>query len=164
MAGRGRRLYRQPQPDRHPGPALYRPELRASGRACHGTPRARTSLGRGAEADVLPATRDSLWPFQPGCRGRGSQRAHPRDDGIFQADARSVAPGGSPDPVSYEQIWFEETGFLSTPVYQRDGLAEGASIDGPSLITQFDTTTLVPPGWTVRVDGAMNMIMERTNG
>ncbi|WJS85923.1 hydantoinase/oxoprolinase family protein [Paracoccus sp. TOH] len=73
-------------------------------------------------------------------------------------------PEGSPDPVSHERIWFEETGFLSAPVYQRDGLAEGASIDGPSLITQFDTTTLVPPGWTVRVDGAMNMIMERTNG
>lgn len=72
-------------------------------------------------------------------------------------------PQGEPKPVSSEQIWFEQTGFVSTPVYARDDLPEGVSLKGPVLITQFDSTTLVPPAWTVRVDAAMNMIMDRTN-
>lgn len=78
-------------------------------------------------------------------------------------ELEAARPEGSSEPVSHERIWFENDGFVETPVYHRDGLAEGVSISGPTLIIQFDTTTLVPPGWTVRVDGAMNMIMERNN-
>ena len=62
------------------------------------------------------------------------------------------------------EIWFSEDERLVTPVYARDSLPEGALIPGPALITQFDSTTLVPPRWTLRVDAAMNMIMERDNG
>ncbi|KGJ02638.1 N-methylhydantoinase A [Paracoccus halophilus] len=75
----------------------------------------------------------------------------------------AARPDGKAEPVATEQIWFEQTGFVPSPVYQREQLAEGTSLFGPALITQFDTTTLVPPGWTIRVDGAMNMIMERNN-
>lgn len=77
--------------------------------------------------------------------------------------ADALRPSGPPVPVSTEEIWFENSGFVATPVYARDGLAEGVSLIGPALITQFDTTTLVPPAWTIRVDGAMNMIMERSD-
>ncbi len=72
-------------------------------------------------------------------------------------------PQGEPKPVSTEEIWFEETGYVPTPVYAREELAEGVSLKGPVLITQFDSTTVVPPAWTVRVDAAMNMIMDRTD-
>ncbi|WEJ81135.1 hydantoinase/oxoprolinase family protein (plasmid) [Paracoccus versutus] len=75
----------------------------------------------------------------------------------------AARPAGEAKPAATEQIWFEQTGFVPTPVYARDGLAEGVGIIGPALITQFDTTTLVPPGWTLRIDGAMNMIMERND-
>lgn len=75
----------------------------------------------------------------------------------------AARPGGEVRPAATEQIWFEQTGFVPTPVYAREGLAEGSRIAGPALITQFDTTTLVPPGWMLRVDEAMNMIMERND-
>ncbi|MBL0933291.1 MAG: hydantoinase/oxoprolinase family protein [Rhizobiaceae bacterium] len=72
-------------------------------------------------------------------------------------------PDSAAQPASVDAIWFETTGVVATPVYLRDDLPEGASLAGPALITQFDTTTLVPPGWTVRVDAAMNLIMDRTD-
>ena len=68
-----------------------------------------------------------------------------------------------PSPVTWSDVWFSEEESLSTPVYARDKLPEGALIEGPALITQFDSTTLVPPRWSLRVDAAMNMIMERNN-
>ena len=69
-----------------------------------------------------------------------------------------------PSPVTWSDVWFSEEESLSTPVYARDKLPEGALLEGPALITQFDSTTLVPPRWSLRVDAAMNMIMERNNG
>ncbi|MDP0926709.1 hydantoinase/oxoprolinase family protein [Paracoccus onubensis] len=75
----------------------------------------------------------------------------------------AARPLGKARPAATERIWFERTGFVPTPVYDRDGLAEGTRISGPALITQFDTTTLVPPDWTLSVDAAMNMIMERND-
>jgi N-methylhydantoinase A len=31
---------------------------------------------------------------------------------------------------------------------------------GPAVVYQYDTTTLIPPGWTAEVDGRQNLIME----
>jgi N-methylhydantoinase A len=34
-------------------------------------------------------------------------------------------------------------------------------IAGPAVVEQFDATTVIPPGWTGRVDGYRNLILER---
>lgn len=47
----------------------------------------------------------------------------------------------------------------ATRIYRRDGLAAGAILPGPAIIGQADTTTLVPPGFNVRVDAAGNLIL-----
>jgi N-methylhydantoinase A len=49
-------------------------------------------------------------------------------------------------------VWFAGSGFRSTPVYWRPGLTAGAIITGPVIIEAVDSTTVVPPGWTGRVD------------
>lgn len=89
-------------------------------------------------------------------RIRASMNFSRRDTDVHRPDSPT-------QPASVDDIWFEKTGVAATPVYRRDDLPEGASFAGPALITQFDTTTLVPPGWTVRVDAAMNLIMDRTD-
>jgi N-methylhydantoinase A len=33
-------------------------------------------------------------------------------------------------------------------------------IPGPAIVRQLDATTLLPPGWTGRVDGYLNLILE----
>jgi N-methylhydantoinase A len=36
-------------------------------------------------------------------------------------------------------------------------------IEGPAIVEQDDTTTLVTPGWRGRVDRLGNLVLERTN-
>jgi N-methylhydantoinase A len=46
-------------------------------------------------------------------------------------------------------------------VYERGSLAVGASIDGPALVTEAQTTTVVPSGFTLRVNQARQLILRR---
>jgi N-methylhydantoinase A len=50
------------------------------------------------------------------------------------------------------QVWFAETGFVSTPIYARDRLPLEVELHGPCIVEQMDTTTVVPPRATLRVD------------
>lgn len=43
------------------------------------------------------------------------------------------------------KVWFPETGYVATPVYERDRLPADCRITGPAIIEQMDTTTVVPP-------------------
>jgi N-methylhydantoinase A len=50
------------------------------------------------------------------------------------------------------QVWFPETGYVATPVYDRDRLPAETRIAGPAVIEQMDTTTIAPPGATLTQD------------
>lgn len=89
----------------------------------------------------------------------------------FRLTARSVAPpptvatknevvSSQPDPFETRRVWFGGRIYESTPVYRRDRLTKGCKLTGPLVIDQFDATTVVYPGDTVRVDDAMNLIIE----
>ena len=69
-------------------------------------------------------------------------------------------PSGPIAPTAHQSVWFSDAGPVRTPLYDRDTLPEGTAINGPAIITQLDTTTIVPPRATICVDHAMNMIME----
>jgi N-methylhydantoinase A len=58
------------------------------------------------------------------------------------------------------QVYFAKQGWIDTPVFQREQLAQGATVDGPAIIEQYDSATLVAPAWTARVDelGNLNMV------
>lgn len=43
------------------------------------------------------------------------------------------------------EVWFPETGFVPTPVYDRARLPAGARLAGPAIVEQMDATTVVPP-------------------
>jgi N-methylhydantoinase A len=50
------------------------------------------------------------------------------------------------DAVSGKRkVWFPETGFVTTPVYDRERLPARCRITGPAIVEQMDTTTVVPP-------------------
>jgi len=46
-------------------------------------------------------------------------------------------------------------------LYERNRLDIGATIAGPTIVEQFDATTVIPPGWSGRVDGYSNLILTR---
>jgi len=47
--------------------------------------------------------------------------------------------------IEKRKAWYPETGFIATPVYDRDRLPARCRIAGPAIIEQMDTTTVVPP-------------------
>lgn len=60
--------------------------------------------------------------------------------------------------------YFSETGVTATPVYQRAALPAGARVDGPAIIEQADTTTVIYPGQHCEVDGAANLLIRTGAG
>ena len=54
-------------------------------------------------------------------------------------------------------------GWLPTPVMARRNLA-GELLAGPLIIEEYDTTTVVKPGWSARLDDWNNIVLERADG
>jgi N-methylhydantoinase A len=66
-------------------------------------------------------------------------------------------PGG---PVSHRGAYFEEIGaYEQTPIYRRATLVRDQEIDGPAIVEQADTTTVLYPGQALRVDHSGNLIV-----
>lgn len=62
----------------------------------------------------------------------------------------------SPAPVDYRQVYFNGT-WTSTPIYQRDDLHAGMKLEGPAVIDQLDSTTVVPPAASASIDEWLNI-------
>jgi N-methylhydantoinase A/oxoprolinase/acetone carboxylase beta subunit len=73
----------------------------------------------------------------------------------------AALPAGPPaDPVARRTAYFEEGGaYEPTPIYRRSALVRDQAIVGPAIVEQPDTTTVVYPGQTLRVDGAGTLIV-----
>ena len=54
--------------------------------------------------------------------------------------------------VGERQAFFPETGVVSMPVYQRHQLGSGAQLQGPAVVEDEWSTTLVYPGQQLHVD------------
>jgi N-methylhydantoinase A len=65
---------------------------------------------------------------------------------VPKAELAKTGPSGVPAaPRSHRRVWFAETGGAETPVYWRPDLAAGATFNGPAIVEQVDSTTVVPP-------------------
>jgi N-methylhydantoinase A len=93
---------------------------------------------------------------------------------IVTARLTAVAPRPAPPPEAIpapgdmplatprvRPVWFAATGFVATPIHDRDAIRRTDRIAGPAIIEQMDTTTVVPPGWTATVDAAANLLLVR---
>jgi N-methylhydantoinase A len=84
--------------------------------------------------------------------GRTDDVELPRSSG--DADAEGALKGS-------RDVYFDEVGdFTDTPIYDRARLGAGAAVDGPAVIEQTDTTVLVPPGASARVDAYRNIVID----
>jgi N-methylhydantoinase A len=69
-------------------------------------------------------------------------------------DARSALKGQRP-------AYFPEThGFIATPIYDRYRLAPGATFDGPAIVEERESTTIVGPRARCRIDEQWNLVVE----
>jgi N-methylhydantoinase A len=77
--------------------------------------------------------------------------------------ARSTAAAFRPAPSGARSVYDRVLGMLSdVPVYHRADLAQGARIDGPAVITEDATTTIVGTDFTASIDadGAIRLRRE----
>ncbi len=59
------------------------------------------------------------------------------------------------------EVYFDRaSGITSTPVYDRAQLAPGHEIQGPAIVEQLDSTTVVYPGQRAIVDGYRNLVID----
>lgn len=76
--------------------------------------------------------------------------------------AQPRTPGAMPEPKDRRQVWFESTGWVDTPVYDRDELPAGSTFPGPAVIDQLDSTTVVPPGCRAEIDEWLMILIHLT--
>ncbi|MGI2035602.1 hydantoinase/oxoprolinase family protein [Rhizobium panacihumi] len=79
---------------------------------------------------------------------------------LSQITPVSEKPVGPAKASEHHDVWFDEHAPVSTPIYPRSTLEAGVRLQGPAIITQFDTTTVVPPWATLTVDPALSLILE----
>jgi N-methylhydantoinase A len=59
-------------------------------------------------------------------------------------------------------VYFAECGgFTKCPVFDRYKLAAGSKIDGPAIVVEMDSTTLVHPNYEARVDNYGNLMIQK---
>lgn len=73
---------------------------------------------------------------------------------------------GGPDPAAalrtQSTVWFPQgRGEVSCPVYTRARLLPGNIIHGPAIVEQYDSTTVVNPGWDGRIDTWGTLVLSR---
>jgi N-methylhydantoinase A len=59
------------------------------------------------------------------------------------------------------RVFFRDAGLTDCACYDRTRLRAGDTLPGPALIEASDSTTVVPPGWSVRCDAIGNLMINR---
>jgi N-methylhydantoinase A len=59
----------------------------------------------------------------------------------------------------HREVYFDDR-WVETPIYDRPQLPLGSSFEGPAVLEQGDTTTVVNPGQTCSIDEYGNAIVE----
>jgi N-methylhydantoinase A/oxoprolinase/acetone carboxylase beta subunit len=64
----------------------------------------------------------------------------------------------APEPHGQRPVHFGK--WMDTPIFRRTDLKPGMTVTGPAIVEQSDTTSVVEPGMTLRVDRFHNLIVE----
>ena len=84
---------------------------------------------------------------------------------IVKPPPRPLERGGTAEPKERRPVYFAEAGdYVDCPIYDRYTLPAGAALSGPAVVEEFDSTTVVHPGFTVSVDDLGNLVIEREQG
>ena len=68
--------------------------------------------------------------------------------------AAAVVDAPAPSPIRVQMVRDTATGEVAEwQVYDRDAMRPGATVAGPAIISEAETSTLIGPGWICRMDG-----------
>jgi len=81
--------------------------------------------------------------------GRDAAREHLRDSA----------------PAARRPVYFDEAGgYVECPIYDRYRLGPEAVVDGPAVVEEFDSTTVIHPGYRARADAFGHLHVSRAEG
>ena len=81
---------------------------------------------------------------------------------IAKPPLRRLEPGETPAPKERREVYFAEAGgYVDCPIYDRYALPARARVAGPAVIEEFDSTTVLHPGYEVGVDTHGNLLIEK---
>ena len=61
------------------------------------------------------------------------------------------------DKIAERKVWFPDSGFIKTRIVQRQELEFNSVFNGPAIIEQMDTTTVIPPYASFYIDDFGNI-------
>jgi N-methylhydantoinase A len=79
------------------------------------------------------------------------------------AALRYAESNRTPLPERRREVHFESTGWVDTRVIDRNSLSVGDEIAGPCIVERLDTTIVLPPDATGRVDEVNNILITFNN-
>ena len=85
--------------------------------------------------------------------------------GVMRKPAFETVKTGGPEPSGAARrgkrpVYFDEAGgFVDTPTYVREALLAGNRIEGPALVEEHASTTVVMPGDTLEADRFGNLVI-----
>jgi N-methylhydantoinase A len=74
--------------------------------------------------------------------------------------AKAAPAPGAPTRKRVRKAYFPETrGYVDTPVYDRYALPPGLELTGPAIVEERESTTVLPPGASARVDDYATLVV-----
>ncbi len=71
---------------------------------------------------------------------------------------RALEPATAETSIANKLVWFNGQ-MIPASLYRRSELRAGQYFSGPAVVFQYDTTTVVPPGWEATVDAYENLVL-----
>jgi N-methylhydantoinase A len=84
---------------------------------------------------------------------------------VEKAKVPKLNASGTPEEAlkGHREVHWDEHGRQRTPIYERSRLGAGANVQGPAIVEEADSTTVVFPGQILTVDEYGNLVIERGN-
>ena len=81
---------------------------------------------------------------------------------LFESPAASELgdPGPLPEPFEHRTVRFSPEDAIDCPVYERESLCPGHTLNGPAIVEQLDSTTPIFPRDAAVVDRAGNLVIQ----
>ena len=79
---------------------------------------------------------------------------------MISRSRRNPVAAHPPEPQALVDAMFENQ-WYSTPVFERSTMEPGSRIEGPAIIVEPTTTTVVEPGWQAEITTSSHLLLVR---